>query len=242
MQTLIDAIKTMDPTVFATEESACAAIVAIRFPDGICCPRCSSACVRTTAQVTCLRRRKPHRFTILTGTPFGTKLKPRIRAILMGLKEMLLGTGVFARALAREIDMPANTAWRHLHTLRMTLPMKVEQTRPPGNSPAPATLVESESPAWAHVGFAAKVEVTRVKAERAPTGTCVLYRNVGGAVSISLYDRMRVTAQWLHRYAQEISSRADYGEGERLQEAVARLLSGPSLIFRIVRLVLNRGR
>src|SRR5687767_6237288 len=121
MQDLIASILRLGSVDLATEEAACAALVRLRFPNGVAklC-RCGARCTRTLAHVECA---DGHRFTILVDTPFATKRRPSIRALFLAIRAFTLSPrSVSALEIARDVGGSHSTIWRHLHTLRALLP------------------------------------------------------------------------------------------------------------------------
>src|ERR1051326_5433975 len=89
METLIDTILTLGHSALASEEAACDTLVAIRYPNGIRCRLCGAPCTHTRAFVACTNHGdEPFEFTILEGTAFETKRKPRVLMIFLGLRAL----------------------------------------------------------------------------------------------------------------------------------------------------------
>src|SRR5688572_32773430 len=104
MDELVQSILRLGSAALASEEAACDALVALRFPHGLVCPRCGSPCFRSNANVRCARK---HRFTILVDTPFASKLRPRVRALFLAIRAFALSPrSVSARGPARDVDLP----------------------------------------------------------------------------------------------------------------------------------------
>ena len=73
MACFVDSIFSLNPAFLVSEDAACDAFVAARWPDGIIpCRHCGFDCIRRGAQLVCTGD-KPHRATIFFDTPLGTK-------------------------------------------------------------------------------------------------------------------------------------------------------------------------
>lgn len=122
LEDLLASIATLGSPCLASESAACDALARLRFPSGVACWRCGAPCTRVDARLTCTDNPK-HRSTLLVATPFHTKTRPRIRALLLAIRALALSpAGVNVAALARDVAMPAPTLWRHVLTLRAMLP------------------------------------------------------------------------------------------------------------------------
>jgi hypothetical protein len=224
MNELIDSILRLGSCDVASEEAACDALVALRFPGGISCP-CGALCTRDLATVTCARR---HTFTILVDTPFASKRRPRVRALFLAIRAFAVSPrSVSAREIARDVGAPHVTIWRHLLTLRALLPPPIAQ---PTSHVATAQLCGRNTDAqraWVRVGV-------RVAA------TCERQSRRGGAEGRMLGESLRttlngtfhgVTARWLPAYLDEAVARwrigGDVGAWlvQRLLDVVAQPLT-----------------
>lgn len=212
-RSLLASIRDLGSAALASEAAACEAVVALRFPRGISCA-CGGACTRELARVTCTRCARV--FTVLVGTPLHTKRRPRIRALLLAIRAFALSTtSISARQLARDVDAPPNTIWRHLITLRALLPAQACNGAHAVQVCGRSTDAE---PAWVHVD-----ETIVAARERALlTGT---FRGV--------------SARFLAAYLDEGRARAACALGARgqlLPSLLAPLVSsGAALTFRAVR-------
>lgn len=236
---LLDAILRLGDASLATESAACDAFVRVRFPRGITCPRCRSTTVRTGAQVVCTRGRRPHRFTILFGTAFGTKLKPSLRALFIAARLFALSPrSIPARELARDLQLDHTTVWRHLHTLRALFPAKTAITTPLAASVQVCGRSTAAPPAWARVG--ATVAVARLLRKPARAGR--MQRMVAESLRTLCNGIFRgVSARWLRAYANEARSR--WTCRSALADLVVRPLihGGRALTFRHVRAIFQAG-
>jgi hypothetical protein len=204
MNDLIQAINRFGAPELASEEAACNAIVAARFPYGITCPRCGSSCIRTLAKVQCTRRKDPHHFTILVGTPFEKKRGICIRALFVAIRAFSkTHRSISARELANELHINHVTLWRHLHTLRAMMPM-------PDASPINGAAVIPLSDDYG-VRAGATCALRRV----------LLYKIEGGHYCERVGHSVRtwingtfhgVSFKWLSLYLREISARWTYRE------------------------------
>ncbi len=198
MQQLIDAVLRLGSEHVATEEAACDALAALRFPNGIVCHRCRSTCTRELAHVTCARE---HRFTILVGTPFGSKLRPRIRALFLAIRAFAVSPrSIPARELARDVGAPHATLWRHLHTLRALMPA------PSAHPTSVASRVQlcgrhtRVQPGWVRAG--ARCAIARELVPSIEGGNAE--RMIGESVRTLLNGTFRgVSADWLCAYLDE---------------------------------------
>jgi hypothetical protein len=161
MNALVESILRLGSRHVESEEAACAALVALRFPRGIACP-CGASCTRHLAIVTCGRG---HSFTILVDTPFATKRRPRVRALFLAIRAFALSPrSVSAREIAREVCAPHATIWRHLLTLRALLPPPI--ARPPSNVAVTQLCGRHTTAQRASVRTGSRVAVERVAMER----------------------------------------------------------------------------
>lgn len=201
MDELIQSILRLGAPALASEDAACAALVALRFPDGLVCPRCGSGCTRDDAKVTCAQK---HRFTILVGTPFASKLRPRVRALFLAIRAFALSPrSVSARELARDVDMPASTLWRHLQTLRSLLPPPQAH---PTQAAASVQLCGKRTRAFAaSVRAGARTAIARTLDDG---GGGAMGRLVGESVRTLVNGTFRgVSARWLPAYLDETRTR-----------------------------------
>jgi hypothetical protein len=221
MQNLIDVILRFGSAELATEAAACDALVAVRFPNGVCCP-CGAMCRRVEAHVTCARN---HRFTILVGTPLASKRKPRVRALFIALR--LLATSprsVPARELARDLGVPHVSLWRHLHTLRALLP---PQRAVPTELAAVVHLCRGEQPASIRAAVASATSRVITTSNGGRVG-----RLVGENIRTLINGTFRgVSAHWLPSYLAEAMTRWRLRDG-LVRVILARMLSNePPLFF-----------
>jgi hypothetical protein len=252
MNALIESILRLGSQEVASEEAACDALVALRFPGGVACP-CGASCTRRLAVVTCARK---HRFTILVDTPFATKRRPRVRALFLAIRAFALSPrSVSAREIAREVNAPHATIWRHLLTLRALLVLP-----PVAKSSSDVAVTQlcgrrtSASRAWVRVGARAVVEreleshalndalhdalhdaLPDARSERVVRGG----RN-GRLLAESIRTMLNgtfhgVSARWLSAYLDEALARWRIRE-EVVATVVARIVGvEPALTFRAVR-------
>jgi hypothetical protein len=205
MNDLVASILRLGSDDLATEEAACAALVRLRFPNGIAklC-RCGATCVRSLAHVECSRG---HRFTILVDTPLATKRRPSIRALFLAIRAFALSPrSISALEIARDVGAAHSTIWRLIHTLRALLPAA---TAMPTKSAACVQLCGRRSgtarPAWARVGAA--TAMTR-ELEPDPTAPSDGERLLGENIRVVVNCTFRgVTALWLQRYLDEARAR-----------------------------------
>lgn len=201
MQELIASILHLGSSDLASEEAACAALVRLRFPEGIAklC-RCGARCVRSLAQVEC---EEGHRFTILVDTPFGTKRRPSVRALFLAIRAFALSArSVSALEIAREVGAAHATTWRHLHTLRVLLPAA---TAVPTKNAACVQVCgrgsPSPRPAWARVGAAtAMTRELELDPHALRNGQRLLGENLRAVLNCTFRG---VTAAWLRHYLDE---------------------------------------
>src|SRR5262249_1100719 len=110
------------------------------------------------------------------GTPLEDLRKPRVRAILLGLRGFALhATGIAARVLAREVCAPRMTIWRQLHLVRLLLP------RPA----ALASLIASATQVCGR-----RMRRHKHKDKRVP---CLMYRPTPGFVVAGAHNAVRMT-------------------------------------------------
>lgn len=200
MNDLIQSILRLGSGDVASEEAACDALVALRFPHGVACP-CGAPCTRDLAIVTCARH---HVHTILVGTPFASKRRPRIRALFLAIRAFALAPrSVSAREIARDVGAPHATIWRHLLTLRALL-------MPPIAHPTHDVAVvqvcgrrTNAKPAWVRAG--ARVAIVRELDEpHGGNGGRMLGESVRTLVNGTFHG---VTARWLPAYLDEALAR-----------------------------------
>jgi hypothetical protein len=200
MNALVESILRLGSRDLESEEAACAALVALRFPRGIACS-CGASCTRRLAIVTCGRG---HSFTILVDTPFATKRRPRVRALFLAIRAFALSPrSVSAREIAREVCAPHATIWRHLLTLRALLPPPI--ARAPSNVAATQLCGRHTTAQRASVRTGSRVAVER--------GTDDV---TGGREGRLLAESIRTTlngtfhgvsARWLAAYLDEALAR-----------------------------------
>ena len=228
MNELIESILRLGSRDVASEEAACDAFVALRFPKGVACP-CGAPCTRDLAIVTCSRR---HTFTILVDTPFASKRRPRVRALFLAIRAFAVSPrSVSAREIARDVNAPHATIWRHLLTLRALLPPPVAK---PPDDVAAVQLCGRHSkakPAWVRVGV--PFAMTRELVE--PTSS-----TEGRMLAESIRTRLNgtfhgVTARWLPAYLDEALARWRSGVGVAAWLVEHLLDVGRPLTFRAVR-------
>jgi hypothetical protein len=215
MNALVESILRLGSRDVESEEAACAALVALRFPRGIACA-CGASCSRDLAIVRCGRG---HSFTILVDTPFATKRRPRVRALFLAIRAFALSPrSVSAREIAREVSAPHATIWRHLLTLRALLPPPVARVP---NDVAVALLCgrhTNAQRAWVRTG--ARVAIERVAVERVAVERVAVERErddvKGGREGRLLSESIRTTlngtfhgvsARWLAAYLDEALAR-----------------------------------
>jgi hypothetical protein len=227
LETLIQRILRLGAAQVASEDSACDALTALRFPNGIVCPRCGAPCDRTQARVVC-RGREQHVFTVLIGTPFAQKTRPRIRALLLAIRAFASAhRSVSARELARDTNSNHVTLWRHLLTLRALMP------KPPLVVTKLAATTRVAADAWVRVG--ARQAMKRETRRPAPSGP--MARLVGESVRTWLNGTFHgVSAGWLSLYLREIAARWAYDALLVAGELLAGLAAdGRPMSFRRVR-------
>ena len=208
MNELVASILSLGSEQMATEDAACAALVAVRFPGGLACP-CGASCTRNLAVVTCARG---HSFTIFVDTPFATKRRPRARALFLAIRAFALSArSISAREIAREVGAPHATIWRHLLTLRALLQPPIAQ---PAHDVAAVQLCgrhTAAEPAWVRAD--ARVAIARVDLARDVDGTA---SGKSGSAGRMLAESVRtmlngtfhgVAARWLQAYLDEVLAR-----------------------------------
>jgi hypothetical protein len=227
MHNFIDGILRLGASSLASEDAACDALVRVRFPNGIRCPRCQSECTRLRAHVVC-NNNQLHTFTILYGTPFHTKTRPRVQALLLAIQAFASShRSISARELARRVDMPHVTLWRHLHTLRALMqvpPLRLTRLAEP-NKVMRRT--------WIRTG----ARTTMRRARRRPPRRGNIVRIVGQSVRTWLNGTFHgVSPQWLSFYLREICARWAWDARVVVERFMYALIcGGRRLIFRVVR-------
>jgi hypothetical protein len=232
MHDLIASILRLGSDDVATEEAACAALVRLRFPNGIAklC-RCGARCSRSLAHVECANG---HRFTILVDTPFAAKRKPSVRALFLAIRAFALSPrSVSALEIARDVSASHSTIWRHLHTLRALLP---PATALPTKTAACVQICgrrsENAQPAWARVG--AVTAMTR-ELEADPSAPSNGERLLGENIRLVLNCTFRgVTALWLRHYLDEVRARLCWSADLALALLERILTDRSPLPFRLV--------
>jgi transposase-like protein len=120
LQALLDILLRAVPVELVDEEAAIELVVHARWPQGRCCPACGQACTRNGIWLAC---GCDDEVTIFIGTPLGSLRAPSVLGILLALRAMAIDhRGIGARPLARLLDIPHVTLWRHIHRLRRLLP------------------------------------------------------------------------------------------------------------------------
>jgi AcrR family transcriptional regulator len=206
MNALVESILRLGSRDVESEEAACAALVALRFPRGIACT-CGASCTRLLAIVTFTRG---HSFTILIDTPFATKRRPRVRALFLAIRAFALSPrSVSAREIAREVGAPPATVWRHLLTLRALLPSPV------ATAPSDVAVAQlcgrhtNAQRAWVRTG--ARVAIERVAVERVER------------VAVERLDRVAVERVAAERETDDVKGGR---EGRLLAESIRTTLNG----------------
>jgi hypothetical protein len=200
MNALVESILRLGSRDVESEEAACDALVALRFPGGVACP-CGASCTRHLASVTCGRG---HSFTILVDTPFATKRRPRVRALFLAIRAFALSPrSVSAREIAREVGAPQATIWRHLLTLRALLPPPVARPR---SDSGVTQLCGRHTPAqraWVRTGtrVAVQRELDEVKGGREGR---LLSESIRTTLNGTFHG---VSARWLTAYLDEALAR-----------------------------------
>lgn len=231
MEKLIQSVLTLGAPVLASEQAACDAVVAIRFPNGITCRDCGAPCTRDRtepAQVRCTRD-KPHHFTILLGTPFETKLKPSVRGLLLAIQAMsTTTTSISARGLARLLntgsDNAANvkhvTLWRHLQTLRALFP----PSRHDLDAPL-ALRLQEPPPAQAALQVTGRA-TSALRSWVTTPGLRIALESLRTWLNGTFHG---VSAVWLFRYLDEVNARWRATSAALAASLVQRLLAGDRL-------------
>lgn len=231
MEELIRAVLTLGAPILATEESACDAVVAIRYPNGITCRDCGAATTRSGPHVTCAREKAPHHFTILDGTPFETKLKPSVRGLLLAIQAMSsTTTSISARGLTRLLNTGADsdddakvkhvTLWRHLQTLRALFP----PSRNDLEAPLALCLREPE-PAQAAVQVTGRA-TSALRSWVSTPGCRIALESLRTWLNGTFHG---VSAAWLFRYLDELNARWRATADVVARALVARFLVGERL-------------
>lgn len=227
MASLIDVLLSAGHPAMSSEEAACDLVVAARWGSGdIPCPKCGRTCIRSLARITCPNE---HVFTIFVGTPLGSLRRPRAHAILRAASAMTKAhRSASARELARDLGVPHVTLWRHMMRLRKMMPRAPSRVTPRAAVVAICGRRSRAAPASAVVGARHTMRVARGSASAAAWP-----RLLGESVRTWLNGTFHgVTAQWLHRYLQEVTARWAY-DALHLAERVARWLTrgGAPLFF-----------
>jgi hypothetical protein len=217
---LLRAVLDLGNAALQSESAACDALARVRFPNGVRCPKCRAACDRVDARVTC-RGGERHSFTLLIGTPLATKTRPRVRPLLLAIRAFAISArSISTRELARDVNMPHATLWRHLLTLRAILP-------PAPNVKSPCATPPTRLSRDARIGAAFD------PAKRTLAGARVAVQAARTWLNGTFHG---VKANWLSLYLRELAARWAYG-APLVAGALLELLidGGAALVFREVR-------
>jgi hypothetical protein len=225
MHNFIDSILRIGTTCLKSEDAACDALAKLRFPNGIRCPRCQSNCTRLRAQVICDRS---HSFTILVGTPFETKKRPRVQALLLAIQAFCTShRSISARELARIVNAPHVTIWRHMQTLRALMPVP----------PLLLTKLAEPNKVMRHTWIRTGARTAMRRARRRPPRRGNIIRIVGQSVRTWLNGTFHgVSHLWLPFYLREICARWAWEPHVVAERFVYALVCGGArLTFRALR-------
>lgn len=228
LQDLLRSLLRVAPSELVDDASAARAIVQIRWPQGPACAKCRGAAALHANALVCENNRCGARSSIFVGTSLGSLRRPRPRALLLALRAMATDArGISARALARSVNVPHVTIWRHIHRLRALLPGATATSSPVAFVAVCGRRREDISPA--SVGVRRGVAgFSFVHAGHGCASTNSSYRIVGEGVRTWLNGTFHgVTARYLPWYLHEATARSAHTPSASLAHALARLLAPP---------------
>lgn len=130
--------------IFADQNTALMFMVSLRWPNGVCCPRCGSERVRfiqTRRVWECREDHNPDRFSVKTGTVMEESPLPLDKwAVAMWL-EANAKNSISSYELHRAIGITQKSAWFMLHRIRFALQQGSMETKMRGVVEADETFI-----------------------------------------------------------------------------------------------------